>query len=134
MDAAIERMSYGIGAGAAAAITASPAEDRLATVAAKLSKAGRELLHQVAGHQYAWAYISRRRGRLKSADALVCRGILRYGEVPGRDHHDCPEVSATAEGLELIRHLWPSSPAALGSYRHDGRRWTDPAPEADRHG
>jgi hypothetical protein len=72
------------------------------------------LLRRIAGHKYSWSYIGRY--QLPTADALVRRGLARYGESHGRDHYDCPEVVATDEGRAEIERRWPNCPSARGTY------------------
>lgn len=84
--------------------------------ALKLSEPMTELLGRIAGHKYAWTYVSRHNGEMQVADALVRRGLAEWGEVHGRDHRDSPQLAATEDGLALFRRAWPRSPAALERY------------------
>jgi hypothetical protein len=88
---------------------------------AELSVPMRDLLWEVAQFMYGWRPISRR--RIPVADALVRRGLVRWGE-HGRDHWSSPEVVATEAGREEIARRWPVSPFILGTYDHQPGGWT----------
>lgn len=86
-----------------------------------MSTAQRDLLWTVAQHKYGWAYVSRHRGQLQVADALVRRNLVEWGS-KGRDHRH-PTIVATDTGREVIAQEWPVSPLNLGTYDHQPNGW-----------
>jgi hypothetical protein len=83
----------------------------------------RYLLWKVAQHKYGWTYVSRHRGGLQIADALLARGLVCYG-ASGRDTH--PSIEATTAGRAEIERRWPISPFALGTYEDQPGGWQQP--------
>lgn len=90
----------------------------------ELSIPQRDLLWRVAQHRYCWTYISRGRGQLQVADALVSRGLVQYGQ-GGREQLE-PSIEATAMGRLEIKERWPISPFARNTYDHQPGGWQMP--------
>lgn len=88
----------------------------------RLTEPMRDLLWQVAQHQYGWTHVARYGGQLQVADGLVRRGLVEWGR-NGRDHPD-PRVIATDAGREEIGRRYPVSPFVLGTYEHQPGGWT----------
>jgi hypothetical protein len=88
-----------------------------------LTVAQRDLLWTVAQHKYGWTHVSRHRGQLQVADALVRRGLVHWGS-HGRDHHSPTIVATPFTGRQEILRRWPVSPFALGTYDHQPGGWT----------
>lgn len=86
-----------------------------------LSTPMRDLLWTVAQHKYGWTHVSRYRGQLQVADALVRRGVVKWGS-EGREHH-LPTIVATEWGERVIRDLWPVSPYNLQTCEHQPNGW-----------
>lgn len=98
-------------------------EELTMSVGVQLTAPMRDLLWTVAQHKYGWTHVSRHRGQLQVADALVRRGLVAWGPHDGRDYHH-PIIAATPAGLFEIGRRWPVSPYYLGTYDHQPGGWT----------
>lgn len=95
------------------------------TLLADLSEPQRDLLWTVAQHKYGWGHVSRHRGQLQVAKALVRRGLVRWSSIG--EHHDRsvhPIVVATDAGKDEMARRWPVSPFVLGTYERQPGGWT----------
>jgi hypothetical protein len=97
-----------------------------AAVAVDLSIPMRLKFWTVAQHKYGWSHVSRHKGEVQVADALVRRGLVEYVEPHnGRDSH-IPEIAATDAGRAEIQRRWPASPFAHGTYEPQPNGWQKP--------
>jgi hypothetical protein len=82
----------------------------------------RDLLWTVAQHKYGWTHVSRHKGQLQVAEALIRRGLVKASQT--HDWRWQPIIVATDEGRAEIARRWPVSPFNLGTYEHQPGSWT----------